>query len=156
VRLITPCPSSDKWPSGHWIYEERRFRDGAEFAEIIDGMMERHMPVSVRARDRVGLRRDIQLSVTAEAIELKSYGQIHTISDVHPRMVAMATALAAGNQTAGELVIDLEDRFGWPAEEAMTALYWLFDQGLLDEEPRQATFVAPPAASRQQEKETAA
>jgi radical SAM family RiPP maturation amino acid epimerase len=155
VRLITPCPSSDKWPSGHWIYEERRFRDGAEFAEIIDDMMDRYMPVSLRARDRVALRRDIEMSVTAEAIELKAYGQIHTISDVQPRMVAIATALAEGKHTVGELVVDMEDRFGWPAEQAMSALYWLFDQGLLDEEPRQATVVAPPAASRQQEKETA-
>jgi hypothetical protein len=147
VRLITPCPSSDAWPNGHWVVEQGRFTDAADFATLIEGMMERHMPTAIRARDPVRMRPDIKLSVSSDEIRLEAYGSITTIRD-HPRMEILAHAVAAGNRTAGEIAIDMEDRFGWPAEQAMSALNWLFDQGFLDEEPRQATVVAPPAASR--------
>jgi radical SAM family RiPP maturation amino acid epimerase len=156
VRLVTPCPSSEKWPSGHWVLEQGQFTDAASFAALIDGMMERNMPITLKAGDRVRFRADLKLGVSADEIVLTAYGAITTMSDYQPHMAAMAQALAAGNMTAGELAISLEDRFGWPAEQAMSALYWLFDQGLLDEEPCQATVVAPPTAlRREKEKETA-
>lgn len=155
VRLITPCASSDKWTNGYWILEEGTFRDATEFAALIEGMTERHMPLALRARDVVRLRRDIKLTMTGDEIRLQSYGCTTTITDL-PHMQLLAPAVAAGNRTAGDIAIQMEDEHGWPAERVMSALNWLFDQGLLDEEPSQATVVAPPAALRREKvKETA-
>lgn len=53
VRLITPCPSSDAWPNGYWVLEECRFTDGEDLAVLLDGMMERHMAITLRAGDPV-------------------------------------------------------------------------------------------------------
>lgn len=147
VRLVTPCPSSDAWPDGYWILEEGRFTDGEDLAVLLDGMMERHMPVTLRADDPVRLRPDLVLTVSAEALSFKSYGSTVTVTSL-PFLEAVGDALAAGDLTAGEIVVGLEDRNGWPAEELMLFLDWLHAQGLLDEEPQRAGFVPLSAAPR--------
>jgi len=146
VRLVSPCPSSDAWPNGYWTFEEGRFTDGEDLAVLLDGMMERHMPVTLRAGDRAQLRPDLAVTFSDTEMVLRSYGSTVTITDL-PYLEPLARALTAGDMTAGEIVIDIEDRFGWPAENVMSSLNWLRDQGLLDEEPRRAGFALIPAAS---------
>lgn len=145
IKLITPCPCSDRWPDGHWIVEQTHFKDAEDLERVMNGMMERHMPITLRARDRVRLRRDIKATITPEQIRLESYGLTTTVEHL-PRIQQLAPVIVAGDRTAGEIAIEMEDTYGWPAEKVMSTLNWLFDQGLLDEEPRQATVVAPPAA----------
>jgi radical SAM family RiPP maturation amino acid epimerase len=137
VRLVTPCPSSDAWPNGYWVLEEGHFTDGEDLAVLLDGMMERHMRVTLRAGDRARLRPDLEVAPTADGVALRAFGSIVTLSDL-PYIHPVIDALAAGDQTAGEIVVGLEDRLGWPAEEIMSFLNGLFDQGLLDEEPHPA------------------
>ncbi|HTQ75381.1 MAG TPA: radical SAM family RiPP maturation amino acid epimerase [Burkholderiales bacterium] len=146
VRLITPCPSTDAWPNGYWVVDSARFRDAADFAAVLDGMMERHMPTALRASDRVRLRPDLKLVRDGDQIHLKSYGLVTKI--IGPgRIEPMVQHVVDGTMTAGEIAIDMEDRFGLPAEEAMASLNWLFDEGLLDEEPCRSTVVAAPLPS---------
>jgi radical SAM family RiPP maturation amino acid epimerase len=154
VKLITPCPSSETWPNGYWIVDSGRFRDAGEFAALLDAMMERHMPTALRARDRVRLRPDLKLLVDGDEIHLESFGAITKITSI-ARVEPMVRSVVKGTLTAGEIAIDMEDRLGWPAEKAMTALNWLFDEGLLDEEPCQSTVVAAPSPASGRIKETA-
>lgn len=149
VRLLTPCPSSDIWPNGHWVLEEGHFDDAEGLSALLEGMMERHMPITLRARDRVRLRADLEPSVTPEEIRLSSYGAVTRFANT-PRMGTLLQAVAAGDRTAGEIVVDLENSLGWPAEEAMSALNGLFDQGLLDEEPRGTAVAAPPTVEMEE------
>lgn len=146
VRLITPCPSSDAWPNGYWVLEEGRFTDGEDLAVLLDGMMARHMRVTLRAGDRARLRPDLVVEPAADGVALRAFGSTVTLSDqpyVHP----VIDALAAGDQTAGEIAVGLEDRLGWPAEEIMSFLNGMFDQGLLDEEPHVSHAADQPVAS---------
>jgi radical SAM family RiPP maturation amino acid epimerase len=135
VRLVTPCPSSDTWPDGHWVIEQGHFRDAEDLAVLLDTMVERHMSISLRARDRVRLRPDTKLSVSLDEICIESYGIVTTIKG-QSHLVPLLKALASGNLTAGEIVVDMENRYGFPAEQVMVGLNSLFDQGILDEEPQ--------------------
>jgi len=154
VKLITPCPSSDTWPNGYWVVDSATFGDAAEFAAVLDRMMERHMRTALRAGDRVRLRPDLKLVKANGEIHLESFGAMTRITGI-ARIEPMVESVLEGTLTAGEIAVDMEERFGWPAERAMTALNWLFDEGLLDEEPRPSTVVAAPLPASGRIRETA-
>jgi len=154
VKLITPCPSSDTWPNGYWVVDSATFGDAAEFAAVLDRMMERHMRTALRAGDRVRLRPDLKLVKANGEIHLESFGAMTRITGI-ARIEPMVESVLEGTLTAGEIAVDMDERFGWPAERAMTALNWLFDEGLLDEEPRPSTVVAAPLPASGRIRETA-
>jgi radical SAM family RiPP maturation amino acid epimerase len=134
VRLVTPCPSSDTWPNGYWICEEGTFASGRELEQLLEGMMRRHMRTALRAGDVVRFRPDLAPEERPDAIELRAYGGVITYREPAPLDV-IGAVLRDGTRTAGEIVVDLEDRLGRPAEETMDVLNDLFAEGLLDEEP---------------------
>jgi hypothetical protein len=43
VRLISPCPSSDQWPNGYVVYDERTYAHADEFSALIEDMIGRNM-----------------------------------------------------------------------------------------------------------------
>ena len=139
VRLVTPAPSSDRWPNGFWILEEQVFRDGDHLREILLGMIERNMPAMPRLDGQLSFRHDIQFVQKSDhAFELQSYGLFHTYSD-SPERLGVGKALARRDLTCREIILQAEDKYGMPSEEAMIFLCQLFDAGLLDEEPAPAT-----------------
>jgi hypothetical protein len=71
VRLITPCPSSDRWPDGYWVLDDRRFRDGEEFADLLEAMTERHMRATLRAGDPARFRPDLTVTYDDDAIRVR-------------------------------------------------------------------------------------
>jgi hypothetical protein len=135
VRLITPCPASDRWPDGYWTYEERTFADADELGQALEAMIERHMPVSVRAADRVRFRDDLTFVPLAAGFRLAGFGATDTLTGP-PLMRELGEAVAAGDRSAGAIAVDLEDRHGRPAEATMTVLNQFLDRGVLDEAPR--------------------
>ena len=143
VRLVTPAPSSDRWPNGFWVLEEQAFRDGDHLREILHGMIERHMPAMPRLDGQLSFRHDIQFVQKSDhAFELQSYGLLHTYSD-SPERLGIAKALARRDLTCREIILQAEDHHGMPSEEAMIFLCQLFDEGLLNEEPEPATTSLP-------------
>jgi hypothetical protein len=135
VRLITPCPASDRWPDGYWTYEERTFADADELGQALEAMIERHMPLSVRAADRVRFRDDLTFVPLAAGFRLAGFGATDTLTGP-PLMRELGEAVAAGDRSAGAIAVDLEDRHGRPAEATMTVLNQFLDRGVLDEAPR--------------------
>ena len=134
IRLVTPCPSSDRWPDGYWIFEEASFGSAEELAERIEGMRRRHMPTALRTDDPARFRSDITFGATDDGFTVAAYGGVitHRGGDL---VRTAGAAVAAGDRTAGDIVVDLEDRHGWPAPETMDFLNDLLADGLLDEEP---------------------
>jgi radical SAM family RiPP maturation amino acid epimerase len=134
VRLVTPCPSSDAWPNGYWILQEATFTSAEDLETLLEGMMRRHMRTALRAGDVTRFRPDLTLHALSDGIELRAYGGVITYREP-ACMPAVGAALAEGTRSAGDIVVDLEDRSGWPTEETMDVLNDLFAEGLLDEEP---------------------
>jgi radical SAM family RiPP maturation amino acid epimerase len=149
VRLITPAPSSDRWPNGYWVFEEGHFTDGASLRGLLEGMIARCMPTALRASSPVRFRPDLLFALTEEGFSLKAWGVTTTFSS-WPGVREIGRAVAADDRTAAEILIDLEDQYDLPAEETMHFLNHLFDQGLLDEEPAYSPWNRPlsPEAAR--------
>jgi radical SAM family RiPP maturation amino acid epimerase len=139
VRLITPCPSSDLWPDGYWIFEEAYFNTAAEFDSLLEGMMDRHMKTAVRAGDLIRFRRDLRFEKTDEGYRLHAFGSNSTFGGAAPffapHLRELGAAIAEGCYTAAEIALNLEEKFDRPLEETFDDLNQLFEAGYLDEEP---------------------
>jgi radical SAM family RiPP maturation amino acid epimerase len=80
VRLITPCPSSDRWPDGYWIFEEGHFQTAAGLDALLEGMMDRHMKTAVGAADVVRFRRDLVFEKAENGYRLHAFGAKSTFA----------------------------------------------------------------------------
>jgi radical SAM family RiPP maturation amino acid epimerase len=135
VKLITPCISSEKWPLGYHVYEERSFASGGEFDEAVATMIERHMPVATPADKVLRFRPDLAYRGTDDGFILEGrYGQ-ETVSE-NPLLRDLGDALAAGRNTGVELARDLADDYGLDRSLPLAWIDQLFAKGLIDEEPR--------------------
>jgi radical SAM family RiPP maturation amino acid epimerase len=135
AQLITPAPSSDRWPDGYWIFEEGHFTDSTGLRDLLEGMIARHMPTALRASTPVRFRPDLEFSPTEQGFTLKAFGGANTYN-FNPGFYKIGPAIVASqDRTAGEIVIDLEDNDGLLAEQSMDILNYLFEEGMLDEEP---------------------
>ncbi len=135
VRLITPCPSSDRWRDGYWVLADRRFTGADDLAKVIDGMMADAMPSAARDTDAARFRPDLRFRPLEGGFELAGFGAT-TRFEGPPRMRELGAAIAAGDRTVGGLVAELAERYGRPAESTRRLVAQLFDGGCLDEEPR--------------------
>lgn len=135
VRLITPVPCDDRWPNGYWIFEEGNFTDAESFRDLLTGMVERHMPITLRAMTPVRFRPDIRFTRTETGGQINSYGLV-TRFPAGRGYERICEALIEGNQTAGEIAISVEDSEGIPAHEVMDILNKFYSNGSLDEEPQ--------------------
>ena len=134
VRLITPVPCDDRWPNGYWVFEEGRFTDAESFRELIMGMVDRHMPISLRAMRPVRFRRDVRYTRTEEGGLIRSYGsttRVPTGGGYEP----ICEALIKGGYTAGQIALKVEQSEGIPAYAVMKIMNDFFSLGLIDEEP---------------------
>jgi len=135
VRLITPCPADDRWRDGYWVLDDHRFRDGLEFADLLETMTERHMRTTLRASDPARFRADLTVTCDDNAIRAAGFGAATSVTNT-PHLRDLGLALSRGDLTVGELAVLHEDRYRRPAERTMHTLNEIFDAGILDEEPR--------------------
>jgi radical SAM family RiPP maturation amino acid epimerase len=138
VRLITPCPASDRWPDGYWVLDDRHFHDGEEFEAQLEDMMERHMTTTLKASHPARLRADLKVSCDGKAIRAEGYGAHITVSGA-AHLQELTNVLLSGKMTVGELALWYEDSYGYPAANVMHTLNKIFDTGSIDEEPRTTT-----------------
>lgn len=136
IRLVSPAPSDERWPKGHWIFEESFFTDGASFKTTIEGMVERHMKTYLRAGDPLRFRRDLKIDLLKDGFVAHSYGERVTYQG-ESYMALVGERIANGQHTAGEVAIEIEDLGLQPASMTFEFLNRLFQQGLIDEEPEE-------------------
>jgi radical SAM family RiPP maturation amino acid epimerase len=133
VRLITPCPASDRWPDGYWTLEEGHFETAADLEALLDGMTRRHMKASVRASDIPRFRADLEFEASDGGFVLRATGCVASFKGVGQTL--FGKAIAEGRRTAGEIALQMEREFEAPMEDTFNNLNGLFDGGYLDEEP---------------------
>lgn len=134
VRLVSPTASSDKWPNGYWVLDEAHFTGGAHLQQIMEGMIDRHMPILPAMEQVVRFRPDLRVSAGSDFFELRSWGLTHRIP-ADSAELEIVRRIQTGHQTPREIVLAIDRAHGMPAEEAMVFLCKLFDEGFLDEEP---------------------
>lgn len=137
VRLITPCPASARWPEGYWILEEANFETASELASVLESMIASSMPVSLKSASPARWRRGVHHESIESGFRLASRGITSTfeLRDFAVPMRDLGELVASGRFTAGEIALDLEERFDCRPELVFHVLNQLFDAGQLDEEP---------------------
>ena len=73
IRLISPCPASERWPLGYQIFAEGHFATAEEFRrQLLHMTSEEVMPASIRFRQRVSLRQDLTCSLSPRGLTVSS------------------------------------------------------------------------------------
>jgi radical SAM family RiPP maturation amino acid epimerase len=134
VKLVTPCPSSDGWPSGYWVFEEAGFASGEELGVLCQAMIDRHMPTSLRHNDPMAFRPDFAFASTPDGFSLTSYYTKSTFSGLEGES-ELGRLIAANRYGAGEIALSLEQTHGIAPEQTFMELNNLFQQGHLHEDP---------------------
>ncbi len=80
VQLQTPANATPELPNGHLVLEEAQFRDAAHLRELMQGMVERHMPLFPPA--------DVPLLLQPEiALEDQEDGALRFFSQGHEQKI---------------------------------------------------------------------
>jgi radical SAM family RiPP maturation amino acid epimerase len=135
VKLITPCPSSEQWPLGYYVYDDRAFTTGSDLDAIIEEMIARHMPLQVPVDDVLCFRPDLAYRSTEDGFALDGRYGTSSMTE-NPLLRDVGDAIAGGKQTPMQIARGFSESYG--LEEALP-LGWigqLYDLGLIDEEPR--------------------
>jgi radical SAM family RiPP maturation amino acid epimerase len=135
VRLITPCPASDKWPNGYWVLDHGTFANAQEFATLLSSMVDRNLHADLRHDTPVRLIRDARIESSEDTITIRTPLCVTTFRG-YPLAVHLAKAISDGSMTAGRIAVRIEDETGEPAAEIFAQLNNIFASGVLDEEPQ--------------------
>lgn len=132
VRLISPCPPSNRWPLGYRIYSEGSFSCAVDLSDYIGGSIEKCMPEQVTSDDILAFRSDLEfIPLPEEGFQLRSKCQLHKMTG-SPHLAQLGRLIAQGNLTAWsvleELIVQHKDVLA-----IMSSIQRLFDQGLLED-----------------------
>lgn len=134
VRLITPCPASDKWPNGYWVIDQGTFSNAQDFKELLQSLIERNLHGDLRYDSPVRLLKDARVESTLDTITIHTPLCVTTFRG-YPLAELLAKSIAEGTMTAGQIAVRIEDETGEPAAEIFAQLNNIFASGVLDEEP---------------------
>lgn len=132
VRLISPCPPSDRWPLGYRIQAEGSFSGAAELNDFICETIEKCMPEQVMPDDILAFRRDLEfISLPEEGFQLSSKHRLHKMTG-SPHLAQLGRLIAQGNLTSWRVIEELMVHHT-DILAIMSSIQWLFDQGLLED-----------------------
>jgi radical SAM family RiPP maturation amino acid epimerase len=134
VKLVTPTPASKRWPLGYRIYEEAKFRSAAEFRDVVESIIDAHMPEDLVGDDVIEFRDDLKYTQHEDGFVLEAYGQTHSMRGGE-HFAMLGKVVSQGGRTAGEIHRALVDA---GADLFVTAetMRRLFDTGLLNDDPK--------------------
>ncbi len=146
VQLITPCISNNRWPKGYIIYDEKHFTNGEELREVLEQLIDTHMPTTLGRDQRVQFRSDLRMQIEENGFSLHlkhptyNSAQPHPFYNspsriMHPKLSDLGTLITLGNMTAGEMALFFEEKECIAPAETFHCLNTIFSFGLLKEGP---------------------
>ena len=136
IRLITPCNASDRWPLGHWVIDQRVFADADDLRCQMNRMIAEHMPTHVKLEREVRFRSDLTWGVDSDGRtpQIQSRFINHDITSM-PDLNQVAWEVSQRPGSAEDVALRLELEKNVPLENTLYLLNYLFQRGLLEEEP---------------------
>jgi radical SAM family RiPP maturation amino acid epimerase len=135
VKLITPCVSSEKWPLGYYVYDERKFVDASDFDAVIEEMTEIHMPLQAPDHDLLQFRADLAYRGADDGFVLTGrYGNLEVTDN--PLLRDIGDAIAGGGRTAAQIADEFTDSYGLDQVLPLGWINQFFALGVFDEEPK--------------------
>lgn len=134
IKLITPCNSSEKWPLGYFVYDERQFSDVADLELIIEDMIEQHMPQELPVDQPMSFRRDLHFEPRSNGFKLTGPSASVEVQ-CNALTVDVGKVIAGGGTTVNSIVSDFAANYPLPAGIVVDWMMGWFEAGLLCEEP---------------------
>ena len=133
VRLISPCPASERWPLGYQIFGEGTFNTAEEFRKVLQRLTSPEvMPSTVNWQHRVGLRRDLSWQVGERGLKVSSTFLHQTFGGLGGEALEkLGQLLAQGDLSAEEVALQV----GADLPTVFLTLNQMLAVGVLDEEP---------------------
>lgn len=131
VKLISPCPASDRWPQGYMIFDEGTFTNGHDLQLLLERMIAEHMPLTVKPDHPLRFRPDLSYEAHPDGFHLSTPYARHKFGR-DPYLAQLGQMIWQGNKTAAEIAQVLE----WcaiPPTQTFQTLDLLLRQGVLDE-----------------------
>ncbi|MEO1432949.1 MAG: radical SAM family RiPP maturation amino acid epimerase [Cyanobacteria bacterium J06633_8] len=132
VKLISPCPASERWKDGYIIYDEGTFTDANDLKTLLERMIEKHMPTSVRYNDIIRFRHDLKYESLSDGFKVSTRYLTSKFRN-QPYLKELGEIIQEGDKTTREIVF-LLNKFGVPEANTLYYLNMLFNKGLFDEE----------------------
>ena len=133
IRLISPCPASNRWTLGYQIFAEGTFETAEDFRRQLQRMTSgEFMPMAVSSRTSVGLRSDLSWSTSEQGLTLSSYYLHQTFRGPDSyALEKLGRMLAERRWTAEEVALGVDSDLA----TTFLLLNQMFRSGILDEEP---------------------
>jgi len=134
VRLISPCPATDRWPDGSFLYEEKQYTNADDLRAIVEGMIDRHMPLGVPTEFPLRFNSDLIYSRTLNGFRLSSdmNSQDFEGSSV---LGEIGDLINLGKLTMSEIAVEIENRSGVMGLTSLGLVEGIFSAGVLAMEP---------------------
>ena len=137
VKLITPCKASDRWPLGYIVFAEDRFETPSELRRLVSSMIGSRMTTQVPVTETVRFRQDLTLEMSEDGFTLftpfrgASFGRNGSAAYFKD----LGAMMAEGTYSAGDIADRLLARHGIFHSDTYRNLDWMFERGLLQDEP---------------------
>jgi len=135
VKLISPCNADERWSNGYRIYDEGTFTTVDDLKILLEGMIEKHMPLTVRPNDRLSFRRDLHYESLPNGFQLSTKFKTHKFRN-DSYIKQLGEAIHKGDKTATEIA-SLFNICGIPSAYIFQSLNLMFKEGVLDDEPNE-------------------
>jgi radical SAM family RiPP maturation amino acid epimerase len=137
VQLISPCAPSERWPLGHYVYEEARFESAGDFERVLRSMMDRHMTTGAPRRAPARLMDGLAVEALADGFRVTSRTEevVFESEEIGSFLRALGEELREGERTPETLAEWGAAQFDLSREDALHAIDAVWSEGALDMEP---------------------
>jgi len=145
VKLITPCKANDRWPLGYIVFGEGKFQTPAELRSVVESMIESCMATQITVSETIRFRPDLTMEMSGDGFSVFTpfKGAKFGGNGSTAYFQDLGALVAEGTHSAGAIADHLLERHGIFHSDTYRNLDWMFERGLLNEEP-------PPAEPRQE------
>ena len=132
IQLTSPCYTSQTWPYGYRVFDERTFTDADDFRRAIEELIERNMPEVPFSDKPARFRDDLVYHPTDEGFDLTSPNQVHHVRG-EQTYKPLGRLIAEKSRTYRELYDEMLGSYGINPMIGVAVVKKLFDAGFLDE-----------------------
>lgn len=136
IELITPCPASNKWPTGYWVLCKEHFTDAHELSTIIQSMIDKHMTSELPLTQVIKFRKDLNWTNDPDEKTIEIASKYLLIK--FKRLVfteEMFKLISEEKHFAYQIALTLEKQYNVDLSLIMLQMTELYEKGLFDEEP---------------------
>jgi radical SAM family RiPP maturation amino acid epimerase len=131
VKLISPCPASNKWPDGYIVFDEGKFSDITSLENLLEKMISSNMSECITDDKYFKFRQDIKYESLPSGFQLSTKFVVQKFSN-QPKLREFGEALQAGSFRRRKIV-SLMKNIGVPEVNTLYFLNLLLNKGVFEE-----------------------